>query len=166
MLFYRRVDDIVSPTVTIQDVFNVLPPAALYTLPIPQVIVDRRVPAIVNPTAVIPQAIVRHSTHVPVVVNSSLDTIMPDQDDVETDDEVFFINLAIHVGKKQRVTSKEELEWIHATFIPKRTPQSGDKPVMFSWMDYKRAESLGWKFFKMFMPQSKKIPVAERIRQC
>ena len=36
---------------------------------------------------------------------------------------------------------------------------------MFSWMDHKRAEALGWKFFKIFKPQTKKIPEAEKYRR-
>ena len=76
MLFYRRVDDVVSPTVTIQDVFDVLPLAARYTLPIPQEIVNLRVQ--------VPE----------VVVNAPADIAMPDQDNVEeVEEQVFLFNL-------------------------------------------------------------------------
>ena len=74
MLFYRRVDDVVSPTVTIQDVFDVLPLAARYTLPIPQEIVNLRVQ--------VPE----------VVVNAPADIAMPDQDNFAEEDHVFFFN--------------------------------------------------------------------------
>ena len=75
LLFYRRVDDVVSPTVTLQDVFTVLPQAARYTFPILQVVVNRRV-------------------QVPEIVDVQVDIAMPDQDNVEDEEEqVFFFNL-------------------------------------------------------------------------